>query len=194
MDIDIDTPTQFDPRKIMKQAIAASVIKGDKLVKHNCGYYFQTIPVDDITGVAAIPHTEAEQFGFFKFDILHLGVLDNFTSKSEIRRLIKQEPDWTILQNPEHIPKLFQIGNQADLISQFQPTSIIELADCIALIRPGKRRLINQYLRSKDKTAIRKELYTINKDEIGYCYKKPHAISYALTIVLQLHLIAQGKL
>lgn len=190
MDIDIDFQTTFDPRRIMRQAVAASMVKNNDLVKHPCGHYFQAIPVDKYTDLAAIPYEEAEALGYFKIDFLHLSTLDNFKSKDEIRRLLTVEPDWSLLHDPEVVAKLFQISKHHALILKIKPQTVQELADCIALIRPGKRHLIDQYPRNKD--AVRKELY--RKTEDGYAFKRSHAISYALTIVLQLHLIARGSL
>jgi Bacterial DNA polymerase III alpha subunit finger domain len=190
MDIDIDFQTTFDPRRLMKQAVPASMVKNNDLVKHPCGHYFQTIPVDERTGLAAIPYEEAEVLGYFKIDFLHLSLLDNFHSKTQIRELLTQEPDWSILQDPDQVPKLFQIHKHEKLLRRVKPTTVQELADCIALIRPGKRHLVDEYVNNKEK--VRKALYV--KDESGYYFKRSHAISYALTIVLQLHLISQGVL
>lgn len=174
----------------MKQAIPASMVKNNELVKHPCGYYFQEIPVDDVTSLASIPYEEAEVLGYFKIDFLHLSLLDNFKSKAQVRELLRQEPDWTILQDPSQVPKLFQIHKHGTLLSNIKPSTVQELADCIALIRPGKRHLIDRYKDNKE--ATRRILY--EKDDAGYYFKRSHAISYALTIVLQLHLISQGVL
>ena len=190
MDIDIDFSSTFDPRQLMKQAIPASMVKNGQLVKHPCGHYFQTIPIDSFTGFAAIPYEEAEVLGYFKIDFLHLSLLDSFKSKDEIRQLIAQEPDWSLLQNPEHVAKLFQIHKNEKLLRRVKPTSVQELADCIALIRPGKRHLLESYLH--DKPGTRKQLYA--KEENGYSFKRSHALSYALTIILQMHLISRGTL
>lgn len=190
MDIDIDFQTDFDPRTLFKRAIPASMVKNGELVKHPCGYYFQTIPVDAVTNLAAIPHEAAEEIGYFKFDFLHLSILDKFQSKHEMRKLLNKQPDWTLLLDEQHVSKLFQIHKHAKLLRKVRPTSVQELADCIALIRPGKRDLVDQHLHNKEQT--RAQLYTASDD--GYSFKRSHAISYALTIVLQLHLIAQGRL
>jgi DNA polymerase III alpha subunit len=190
MDIDIDFPTTFDPRHLLKQAIPASMLKNGDLVKHQCGYYFQSIPIDPLTNIAAIPYEQAEQLGYFKIDFLHLSLLDGFDSKTEIRTLLAREPDWDLLNNTEHISKLFHLHKHAQLLQRVKPRSVQDLADCLALIRPGKRELVDQYMRNKEK--IRPILYT--KADNGYSFKRSHAISYALTIVLQLHLIAQGRL
>lgn len=193
MDIDIDFQTSFDPTKIMAQAIPASMVKNDSLTKHPCGHYFQTIPVDPYTGLAAIPFDKAEDFGFFKVDFLHLSTLDHFSSKHEIRESIeRKDTNWSLLQDSNQVEKLFQVKKSADLLRRLKPTSVQELADCIALIRPGKKHLVERYLR--DKVGTRKELYSPCEDPNAYWYKKSHALSYALTIVLELHLIADGKL
>jgi len=190
MDIDIDFRSDFNPRTVFDQAIPASMMRGDELVKHPCGHYFQTMPVDAITGLAAIPYEEAECMGFFKIDFLHLSTLDYFKNKQQIRDLISHEPDWSLLLDEKHVQKLFQISKHPELMATIKPQSVQELADAIALIRPGKKQLLGAYLRNRE--AVRKELYA--RPLPKGCYKKAHAISYALTIVLQLHLIELGKL
>lgn len=190
MDIDIDFPTTFDPKRLMKQAIPASMVKNGQLVKHPCGHYFQTIPRDEVTKLSAIPYEEAEVMGYFKIDFLHLSLLDHFTSKDEIRRLMNIPPDWSLLLHTSNVHKLFQIHKHADLLKEIKPTSVQQLADCIALIRPGKKHLLESYKEDPDRTRV--QLYANNTD--GYYFKRSHAISYALTIVLQLHLIAQGTI
>lgn len=190
MDVDIDLKTDFDPLKYFKEAIRASMVKNDDLVKHPAGAYFQPIPVDAVTGLAAIPYEQAEELGYFKIDFLHLSTLDYFDNKQQIRTLIKKEPDWLLLQSPSIVPKLFQVHRHGKLLAEVKPKSVQELADCIALIRPGKRNLLHAYKKAPD--VIRKELY--RKPEEGYYFKKSHAIAYALTIVLQLHLAKAGIL
>lgn len=186
MDIDLDLPTKFDPKKVFHTAVPASMVKNDELVKHPCGNYFQNIPVDHETGLAAIPYEEAEALGYFKIDFLHLSVLDYFESKAEIRTLLKLEPNWDLLLNEDHVSKLFQIHRHYNLLSRIRPRSIQDLADCIALIRPGKRHLIDEYL--KDRRLVR-GTFLYSDDDGGYTFKRSHAIAYAMTIVLQLHLI-----
>lgn len=190
MDVDIDLRTDFDPLKYFQNAIRASMVKDNQLVKHPAGAYFQPIPVDFVTGLAAIPYEEAEEMGYFKVDFLHLSLLDYFDNKDQIRTLLKQEPDWRLLEDSNIVEKLFQIHRHFDLISQVKPQSVQELADCIALIRPGKRMMFHTYL--KDRTTVREQLY--KRPEEGYYFKKSHAIAYAMTIVLQLHLAKGGVL
>lgn len=186
MDIDIDLQTKFDPTKVFDNIVPASMVKNGELVKHPCGHYFQRIPVDPHTELAAIPYEPAEELGYFKIDFLHLSVLDYFENKDEIRTLLKIEPNWDILLEKQHVQKLFQIHRHDRLLTKIRPRSVQELADCIALIRPGKRHLIDDYIIDRD--GVREsELYA--QDEQGYTFKRSHALAYAMTIVLQLHLI-----
>lgn len=189
MDIDIDLQTNFKPNTIFNNMVFASMVKKDQLVKHNCGVYFQNIAKDAVTDLAAIPYEEAEILGYFKIDFLKLSLLDQCSSKQQIRQLISKQPNWNMLKDKNIVEQLFQIHNHYNLIQQINPTSVIELADVIALVRPGKKDLLSQYLQNREKT--RKLLYGKTKD--GYYFKKSHAISYALTIVLQLHLLENSQ-
>ena len=114
----------------------------------------------------------------------------HFSSHDEIKELIKHPPDWTLLKIPSVVDQLFQLSRHYDLVSQVAPTSVIELADCLALIRPQKRFLLKYYL--QDRVKFRPELYKFEKHDEGYAFKKSHAIAYALVVILQLHLIKFG--
>ena len=189
MDIDIDVPSSFKITDEFQEAVRASIYKDGKLSPHPCGAYFQNVPVDPLSGLAAIPYSQIEELDAQKIDFLHVHVYDHFTSKDEIRALLQCEPDWNILQIPSIVDKLFQISKHYQLISRLKPTSILELADCLALIRPQKRYLVDLYIKNQDKA--RSMLYT--QDEgTSYSFKKGHALSYAMVIVLQLHLIKCG--
>lgn len=186
MDVDIDLKTDFDPNKYF-DVINASRIQNEEIKKHNVGVYFQNIPVDNISGFAAIPFKEAEKLGYLKVDLLHLEILNYFENNKQIRVLSNVEPDWTLLDDPNVVKKLFQISRQFDLINTIKPTSINELADCLALMRPGKAKLLQMYLEKP--IEIRKILYIKDSD---FSFKRSHAIAYATTIVLQLHLVKKG--
>lgn len=192
MDIDIDTKTSFIPEDLFPEIIRASMFQDNEIKKHLAGVYFQNIPTDPITKLSAIPFKEAEDYGFYKIDFLHLGLLDDFGSKQEIRTLLKLEPDWSLLENKNNYPQLFQISRHYSIVSRIKPTSIPELADCIALIRPGQRQLLEPYINAKkeERKKIRKLLY-IKPEGGAYYFKKSHAHAYALTIMLQLHYLSE---
>lgn len=186
MDIDIDVKTSFDPLKIFSSATRASMVQNNELKKHPCGVYFQNIAHKPNTELAAIPYKQAEEEGYFKIDFLHLSVLDVFENKQQVRALLKREPDWSLLQDPECVKKLFHLNNWGELLNILKPTSIQEVADCLALIRPNKQQLVHEYIKNKEKT--RSKIYKIEKGD-KTSFKRSHAIAYAMVIALQLHLI-----
>lgn len=188
MDIDIDTPTSFDPSQLFKKCTRASQVNNEKIAKHPAGVYFQEIPRDPISGLAAIPYDKAEKYGYFKVDFLHLSLLDYFENKQQLRTLMKREPNWRLLLDDDVIPRLFQLRNSAELLKYVKPNTVEELADCIALIRPAKIHLQDQYVLNKERT--RRELYKMPLP-VG-CFKRAHAIAYAFNVVVQLHLIQNG--
>lgn len=183
-DVDIDTPTKFNPKKLFPLWTRAALIKDEKISQHPCGYYPQSIYKDELTQLSAIPYEQAEELGFFKVDFLHLSIYDHFQSKEEITELLKIEPNWNLLLDKNNVVKLFQLSKHYDLLIKLQPKNIEDLADAIALIRPGKYNLVPLYVKQKD--IIRKILYE-QTDE--FSFKRSHAIAYAHVIVLQLHLI-----
>jgi DNA polymerase III alpha subunit len=185
MDIDIDLNRDFDIDRHF-DVIKASRIQNGELKKHNVGVYFQNIPIDKVTGYAAIPYDKAEALGFMKIDFLHLNLLDNFTTKDQVRTFASVEPDWSMLENPDIVSKLFQLHRHFNTVIKVKPQSIDELADCIALIRPDKKKYIDKYVKNPEE--IRKILYL--KEEGGtYSFKRSHSLAYATNIVIQLNLL-----
>lgn len=188
MDIDIDFPTSFDGAKYFGLPRAA-VVREDKYTPHPCGVYVQNIAVDPVSKLAAIPYDTAEDLGYIKIDMLHLGVYDSFSSRSEIDALLGKEPNWDLLLDDTQQPKLFQLAKHGEVLNLIKPRDIETLADVAALIRPGKSNLIKLY--KVNPAATRKALYTKTED---FSFKKSHALAYAHVIVIQLHLIEMGKL
>lgn len=183
MDIDIDVADNELVRSILG-ATRASIVEKQELKPHLVGVYLQKIPVDALTGLSAIPYKEAEELGYMKIDILNLSFYEYFTSKQEIKQLLKIEPDWNMLQDDVVIDKLFHLAKHGNVLKKLKPACVEDVADVLALIRPNKTYLIDKYLLNK--AAVRKELYvkTASSD-----LRKSHAIPYALVIKLQLHLI-----
>lgn len=190
-DVDIDISPTVDIASLFPTWRKAAVVREGKYTPHPCGVYPQSIPEDPVTKLAAIPYDDAEDIGYFKIDFLNLTVYQKFKSRKDIEDLLKIEPDWTLLQLPSNHQKLFQLANHGELLLKLKPSTIEELADVIALIRPGKRQLVPLY--AKDKGLARPIIWKKDADG-GYAFKKSHALSYAHVIVLQLHLIEQGRL
>ncbi len=188
-DIDIDISPVFNPEKLFPW-VKAAIVRDGQLAPHPCGLHPQNVPIDPLTGLCAIPYSDAEELGYFKIDFLNLNVYLNFKTRKEIEELLKIPPDWTLLQVPSNHAKLFQLANHGELLLKLRPASLEDLADVLALIRPGKRQLLPLY--QKSKVMARPLLW--EKDEGGYSFKKAHALSYAYVILLQLHLIEQGRI
>lgn len=188
MDIDIDIKSSTRIDKIFAHWPQAMQIVNGRQIKHPCGVHPQVIPTDPITGLAAIPYKDAATIGYFKIDMLHNSVYSHFESKEEIDALLEFEPPWDLLKSRSIVKQLFQVAKHFDLVDAIKPKSVLELSDVIALIRPGKRHVLNLYLR--DRVEGRKQLYS--KDDSGYIFKKAHSIAYSQVIVLQLHLINLG--
>jgi len=191
MDIDVDVPATFNPTKIFPGAVRASRVQDGRLLPHPCGIYFQEVPIDPLTKLAAPPYDVAEDLGCFKIDFLHVPVYDKFKSKDEIRALLEVAPDWSLLQIPSVVAKLFQVSKHHEILAKVKPTSVMQLADCLAIIRPGKRHLLDRYLGNP--RQVRQELYQKVDGDV-YGFKKAHALAYALVIVLQLHLAKENLL
>jgi len=188
MDVDIDIAPNFN--RALFPWVRASVVRDDMLTPHPCGMYPQRIPQDPVTRLAAVPYDAAEDLGYLKIDFLHLNVYSHFQTRAEIDELLALEPDWSLLQLPSNHEKLFQLSNHGELLQKLKPTSLLDLADVLALIRPGKKQLVALYL--KDKSMARTLLWA--RDDSGYSFKKSHALGYAYVILLQLHLIEQNRL
>lgn len=157
-------------------------------MKHPCGIYPQGIPKDPASKLSAVPHRDAEALGFMKVDFLHNSVYNKIESRDQLDELIDKDPPWDLLKSRKIVSQLFQISKHYELTNRLKPKSIVQLADLIALIRPGKSYLTELYLSNPEK--IRPLLY--EKEDDGFIFKKSHAHSYALVIVLQLHLISSG--
>lgn len=190
MDIDIDVnPNNKIPQLLQNKAVRASSVQKDELVPHPVGYYFQHVPVDELSGLCAIPYEEAENEEYFKIDFINNNALSMFKSKQEMNDLLKKEPNWNLLMDKSVVDKLFHLSGHYDIVSMIKPKNVLEIADVIAFIRPGKYKILDKYL--KHKKIARKELYTIREKSH---MKKSHAVAYALLVKLQLHLYEQGRL
>lgn len=183
MDIDIDFADRKHALQFFKHRLAC--IKNDKV--HNSGVYFQDIPHNPITNVATIDYVEADQRGYFKLDFLNLTMYKDIKSEEHLITLMNTEPRWDMLEYEEFVEQLNQINGYSDLVKTMKPTSVMQLAAVIAMIRPGKKHLIGQ---SWD--TIMKEIWTTSTSDDGFTYKKAHAVSYAVAIVVQMNLLCFG--
>lgn len=174
----------FKPERIFKNITFASMVEDGELKKHLVGVYLQDIPKDQFTKLAAIPYKLTDDYGFKKIDFLHLNLLDAFESKDEVLAFMKKEPNWDRLQDRDFVERLFHLSKQFDVVYKVKPKSIMDIADVLALIRPGKMLLLDKYL--KNPKMCRGELYT---KRLSSDLRKAHAVAYAHNVVIHMNLI-----
>jgi hypothetical protein len=162
--------------------IRAMIYNGDtmKILPHPSGIYFDEVPVDKETGLCAFDYKWGEAAGFQKVDLLNNNSYMKFKTKRDVLDSVSMEPDWSKLQDRDIVESLPHIANHFEIVSRLEPKSIEDLADVLALIRPGKKHLIEDYI--EDKTAARRYLYKRSVNDQVY-FKKSHAISYAVMVV-----------
>jgi hypothetical protein len=183
-DIDLDFLDRNKVLDIIKH-IPAILIDGKK---HNTGVYCQRIPINPLTGFATIDYVTAEERGYFKIDFLNVSAYEGVKNEEHINKLLSIEPLWDLMYEKEVCDQLFHINGYHTLLARLKPNTILELATVLALIRPGKRHLLDQCARDGF-DSIQDEVWS--KTNEGYSFKKSHAISYSHVIVLQLNLICE---
>jgi len=180
-DIDIDFADRTKILDIIRH-VPATLEDGRK---HNTGVYCQEIPVNPITGQASIDYNTAEQRGYFKIDFLNVGIYQDIKDENHLNKLLETEPLWQLLQHEEFVNQLFHLNGHGDVLKKTCPTSVEQLGAVLAMIRPAKR-----YLIGKDWTTIMNEVWI--KPETGeYYFKKAHAISYAMAVIVHMNLLCE---
>lgn len=179
-DIDIDVPTTIERKRYGTRASTINQ-ETNNLSPHPCGIYLpcEHITKDEVTGLAAITYNESYQF--FKVDLLSNSVYDKFSSKTELLEALHAPVDWEKFDDVAFVEKLPQLKNQAPLVTSMHIRSIHDLADALALIRPGKAYLQEPYLNG-EKERARAELYTKPATGANY-FKKSHAYAYACMLI-----------
>ena len=192
-DVDIDFANRDEALQGLLH-ISASRFEREDLRKHNVGVYFQSIPVDPLTGFASITYEEAEARGYFKLDFLNLHVYKEVRDENHLNELIAREPMWELLDEPAFVETLFQLGGvvegipTSDLLSAYKPKTIMDLSIFLALIRPRKKHLIGM-----EWEEIKKEIWTPGDSSL-YGFKKAHAVCYAHVVVVQMNLFVEQAL
>lgn len=186
-DVDIDFADRNNALKMLEY-IPASIIRNGTIVKHNTGVYFHAVPVDPITGLSSIHYENAEKQGLYKIDLLNVGVYEHVKNEQHLLELIQREFDWNLLSYPEFITQLIHIGNHADLIVSLKPRCIKDLAMVLALIRPGKRYLVEK-CQTNGFSSIEDEIWLETGG--GYTFHKSHATSYAILVKVHANILVE---
>ena len=187
-DIDIDVANREKVLQGMRYT-PASIIRDGKISRHNTGIYFHAVPVDPLTQLCSIDYQSAEQRGFFKIDLLNVGVYEHVDDEDHLNRLMTTEIDWQVFTDPSFVAKLFHLGNYGDLCARLRPTSIEHLAMILALIRPGKKHLQHK-CETQGFESIRDEIWVKTEDDT-YSFKKAHGISYAVLVYVHANLLLE---
>lgn len=195
-DVDVDVSPSFkrflEGHSKEYHIVRASVYNDDKkrMVPHPSGYYFDSdVFVDSLTGNASFDYEDGEEF-FQKIDILNNSIYQNFSSKKEMMEVLNMETDWDLLLDESFVYKLPHIGTHFSLIEQLRPRDVHDLADVLALMRPGKLHLVESYVRQKKST--RRQLYTRPVNGKHY-FKKSHSYAYAMSIILMMNFYQKEK-
>jgi len=185
-DIDIDVADRDQALAALKHT-AATIIRDDKVSKHNTGVYFTEIPADPFTGRAALDYEAAEALGYTKIDVLNVGLYQQIKNEEHLAYLMQQEPLWDLLQARDFCSQLIHIGSHYDtLVRMPEPVdSIPRLAMFLAVIRPAKRHLIGKTWREVAETVWERPV------DDGYYFKKAHAVSYAHLVAVNMNLICE---
>ena len=185
-DIDIDFADRLGALEGLAH-VPAAVVSDGRRQRHPSGAYFQEIPFDPLTGLAAFDFKQAAELGYFKVDFLNNSIYEGVQDEDHLDRLMNQEVDWELFLNRGIVDQLSHVAGHYGIIHSIQPKSIEDLAVVLALIRPGKRHLVGQA-----RAAIDAEIWQPSSD--GYEFKRAHAIAYAVSIVVQLNLIWEKEL
>jgi hypothetical protein len=183
-DIDIDLADRDQLLKLIHATPARQLHQG-QVRRHNSGVYVTDIPRDTVNGCAAIDYETAERLGYFKIDLLNMGVYQLIKSPEHYHQLLSQEPDWSRLwSDADWARQLVHVGNYTDLLKTMQPDSIPRMAAFISVIRPGKAHLQN-----RPWTEVFASVWDGDSTK-GFVFKHAHAVGYAALVALHMNLLS----
>ena len=180
-DIDID----FADRDIILSQLNHRVAKLDTGKKHNTGVYVTECPHNPVDNLCTIDYKTAEDRGYFKLDFLNVSIYKDVKDETHLISLMRKEPLWELLEHKDFVEKVFHLSGHESLLRQLKPTSVSQLAATLAIIRPAKRHLANERWET-----IMKEVWKKPNDG-SYYFKKAHAISYAVAVVVHMNLLCE---
>ena len=185
-DIDIDFADRDHALKFIKHIPAAIKDTNGTFKKHNTGVYCTPIPYNPVNNLSNVDYKEAEERGYFKLDFLNVSIYKDVRDEEHLKTLMETEPLWDLLTQDDFSSLLFHVNGHGSILRQMKPTSILQLAAVLAMIRPAKRHLIGETW-----TTVMETIWT--KPEDGeYYFKKAHAVAYAMAVVVQMNLICEG--
>lgn len=189
MDIDFDLPSNFDAKNYFN-IVRASIVNNGEIEPHPCGVYFENIPTSD--GLSAIPYKVADTMDYQKIDFLTLKMLDHIDFDT-LQQYRQTEPDWSQLQQEDILQHVMHLSTRDSegkllylhILQTIKPRTMEEVADILALIRPGNSSYVEQYRINTN--YVREQIYKQHDDR--YTFKRSHALSYAQNIGIQIHFL-----
>ena len=185
-DIDIDFGDRDKILSLIRH-IPASMRDENSVKRHPTGVYITEVPYDPVTTLSALDYKEADKRNYFKLDLLNVGIYQGVRDEMHLIELMG-EPTWERLKEKEFVEKLIHLNRQYNVLQRMpEPiTSIPRLAMFLAVIRPAKRSLIGRTFKDINKTVWIDE-------NIGYTFKKSHAVAYAQLVVVHMNLIEEAE-
>ena len=181
-DIDID----FADRDVVLSKIQHRVATINSEKKHNTGVYVTEIPHNPVNNHSTIDYKTADDRGYFKLDFLNVSIYKDVRDDNHLQDLMNKEPLWELLTHEDFTQHLFHVAGHHDICEKMKPSSVEQLAALLAMIRPAKR-----YLIGKSWNTVMNEVW--KKPENGeYYFKKAHAISYAVAVVVHMNLLCEN--
>lgn len=180
-DIDID----FPDRNTILSKLQHRVARLDSGKKHNTGIYVTEIPSNPVDNLATIDYKTAEERGYFKLDFLNVSIYKDVVDEAHLIRLMEKEPLWQLLEYKEFSDQVFHLNGHSELLKQLKPQSVEQLAAVLAMIRPAKRHLANETWQTINEEVWKKP------DNNEYYFKKAHAVSYAVAVVVHMNLLCE---
>jgi len=185
-DIDIDFADRDHALKFIKHIPAAIKDTNGTFKKHNTGVYCTPIPHNPVNNLSNVDYKEAEERGYFKLDFLNVSIYKDVRDEEHLKTLMETEPLWDLLTQDDFSSLLFHVNGHGSILRQMKPTSILQLAAVLAMIRPAKRHLIGETW-----TTVMETIW-IKPEDGEYYFKKAHAVAYAMAVVVQMNLICEG--
>lgn len=195
-DVDLDVSDRDKAVSSLTGFVQASQEHEGRLVPHNTGIYFQRIPVDPVSNLAAFEYKIAEELGYFKVDLIPNHVYDLIESNEEINELLASPVDWSwfldekFFYNEDNQYRLTHLSKHLGVCMQYPPESVEDVALILAVIRPRKKYLIGKP-KSEIERVIWKKMDSENPDNdpSRYFFKKSHAVAFALLVILHAQII-----
>ena len=139
-------------------------------------------PSNQTVYVCTVEHNEADDMDFFNWSV-ELSIYKDVADDKHLTQLMEREP----IMGTSGGQRLSAIQAGTTVHWNNWSPSLEQLASTLAIIRPAKR-----HLQDKGWPTIMKEVWKkpVN-DNKAYYFKKAHAVSYAMVVVVHMNLLCE---